>query len=48
MLAQPEVVAQYQSVNVLAKPGRKELGDILQRENALWGKVVKEKNIRLD
>lgn len=48
VLAQPEVVAQYQSVNVLAKPGRKELGDILQRENALWGKVVKEKNIRLD
>ncbi|WP_179190158.1 tripartite tricarboxylate transporter substrate binding protein [Hydrogenophaga sp. IBVHS1] len=48
VLTQPEVVAQYQSVNVLARPGRNELGDILKRENALWGKVVKEKNIRLD
>lgn len=48
VLAQPEVVAQYHSVNVQARAGRNELGEILKRENALWGKVVKEKNIRLE
>lgn len=48
VLSQPEVVEQYASLGVLAKPGRNELAAILQRENELWGRVVKSRNIRLD
>lgn len=48
VLTQPDIVEKYHSVNVLAKPGRKELAETLQRENTLWSKVVREKNIRLD
>lgn len=47
VLVQPEVVAQYANMNVLAKPGREELATILKRDHDLWSKVVKERNIHL-
>ncbi|MGE0799299.1 MAG: Bug family tripartite tricarboxylate transporter substrate binding protein [Lautropia sp.] len=48
VLSNPGVAEQYASVNVLAKGGRHELAAILERDNQLWGRVIKERNIRLD
>ncbi|MCW5652300.1 tripartite tricarboxylate transporter substrate-binding protein [Hydrogenophaga sp.] len=48
VLAQPDVVDKYMAVNVVAKGGQGDLAEILKREQALWSKVVKDKNIRLD
>lgn len=47
-LAQPDIVDKYRAVQVVAKPGRNEFAEVLRREHALWTKVVREKNIRLE
>ena len=48
VLSDPKVVEQYAAINVIAKSGRDELAAIMQRETEQWGRVVRERNIRLD
>ncbi len=48
VLTLQDVVEQYAAVNVQAKPGRSELAALLRRDNELWGKTIRERNIRID
>ena len=48
VLSQPDIIEKYRAVQVVARPGRNEFAEVLRREHALWTKVVKEKNIRLE
>jgi len=47
IVSQPEMVEKFRGVGVAAKGGRNELAEILRRDHALWSRVVKEKNIKL-
>lgn len=47
VLSRPQVVEQYATINVLAKSGRDGLTEIMKRENEQWGRVVRERNIKL-
>ncbi len=48
VVSQPDMVEKFKGVGVVAKGGRTELTEILRREHALWSRVIKEKNIKLD
>ncbi len=48
VVSQPDMAEKFRAVGVTAKGGRAELGEIIQREHAMWSKVIKEKNIKLD
>lgn len=48
VLSEPKVIERYAAINVMAKSGRDELAAIMQRETEQWGRVVRERNIRLD
>jgi len=44
----PDIQEKFRSVNVVPVTGARELGDIIRKDHALWGKVVKENNISMD
>jgi tripartite-type tricarboxylate transporter receptor subunit TctC len=48
VVARPEIQEKIKSVNVVPMTGTQPLADILQKENLLWGKVVKANNITMD
>jgi len=48
VLSRPEIVAKYGGANVTAQGGSKAMADVLQRDHAMWSRVIKEKNLRLD
>lgn len=48
VVAQPEVTEKFRAIGVLTKGGRSELGEVIKREQAMWGKVIREKGIKLD
>jgi tripartite-type tricarboxylate transporter receptor subunit TctC len=48
VVAMPDVQEKIRSVNVVPQSGTQPLGDILKKDHALWGKVVKENNISMD
>lgn len=48
VVSQPDMAEKFKGVGVVAKGGRAELTEILRREHALWSRVIKEKNIKLD
>ncbi|VTU32162.1 Argininosuccinate lyase [Variovorax sp. PBL-H6] len=48
VISQPDIIDKYRAVNVVARPGRNELAELLRGDHQLWSKVVREKNIRLD
>ena len=48
VVSQPDMAEKFKGVGVVARGGRAELGEIIRREHALWGKVIREKNIKLE
>lgn len=48
IVSQPDMAEKFKGVGMVAKGGRAELTEILRREHALWSRVIKEKNIKLD
>ena len=48
VVSQPDMAEKFKGVGVVAKGGRAELTETLRREHALWSRVIKEKNIKLD
>jgi tripartite-type tricarboxylate transporter receptor subunit TctC len=48
VISQPDIIDKYRAVNVVARPGRNELAELLRGDHQLWSKVIQEKNIRLD
>lgn len=48
VVAMPDVQEKIRGVNVVPQSGTQALGDILKKDHALWGKVVKENNISMD
>lgn len=48
VVAMPEMQDKIRSMNVVPQTGTKELGEILRKDHALWGKVVKANNISMD
>jgi tripartite-type tricarboxylate transporter receptor subunit TctC len=47
-VSRPDIVEKYRALYVVARPGRAEFAQLLQKESQRWAKVVREKNIRLD
>jgi len=48
VVSQPDMAEKFKGVGVVAKGGRTELADIIKREHAMWGKVIRDKGIKLD
>lgn len=48
VIAQPDIQAKIRSVNVVPESGTKALGDIVEKDNTQWAKVVKDNNITMD
>ncbi|MDB5827955.1 MAG: uncharacterized protein JWQ73_2175 [Variovorax sp.] len=48
IVATPDIQEKMRSVNVVPMTGTRELGDIIRKDNALWGKVVKANNITME
>lgn len=48
VVAMPEIQEKIRGVNVVPLTGTQELGDIIRKDHALWGKVVKANSITMD